>query len=313
MIVNSICVLGGSGFVGRHLCHQLSAAGYRVAVPTRNRERAKENLILLPTADVFEANIHDPRALSEAIHTCDAVINLVGVLHDGRGARSYREAHVELARKVVAACREHGIRRLLHMSALNADASAESGYLRSKAEAEAIVRESGLDYTIFRPSVIFGRDDHFLNLLARLQKNLPLIALGSPHAQFQPVFVEDVAKCYVESVRRLETFGQTYELAGPKVYALRELVEYVGGLIGHRRPIVGLGPRLSYMQAALFERLPGKLITRDNYRSMRRPNTSNAQLPFGLVPTPLEAVAPTWLAERTPRNRYFVFRNRSHR
>jgi NADH dehydrogenase len=313
VIVNSVCVLGGTGFVGRHICQQLAGAGYRVAVPTRNRERAKQDLILLPTVDVFNADVHDPRSLADAVHRCDAVINLIGVLHDGRRRASFREAHVELARKVVTACRENGIRRLLQMSALNADASGPSEYLRSKGEAEAVVRGSGLDYTIFRPSVIFGREDRFLNLFAQLQRAIPLLMLGSAGAQFQPVFVEDVAACFVASVPRLESFGQSYDLAGPTVYTLRELVKYVGELTGHPRPVLGLGPRLSYVQAGLFERLPGKLLTRDNVRSMTRANVSQAVLPFGIAPTPLEAVAPTWLAERTPRQRYFLFRNRSPR
>ncbi len=313
MIIQSICVLGGSGFVGRHVSHQLCAAGYRVAVPTRNRERAKEDLILLPTADVFYADVHEPESLRRAMHKCDAVVNLVGVLHDGRGNASFEKAHVEFARKVVAACRDSGIRRLLHMSALNADPQAPSKYLRSKGEAEAIVRGSGLDYTIFRPSVIFGPEDRFLNLFAQLQRFAPAMVLGSADAQFQPVYVEDVAACYVAAVKRLDTIGQAFDLVGPRVYALRDLVRYVGELTGHRRPIFTLGPGLSMLQAGIFEHLPGRLLTRDNVRSMTRPSTSSAPFPFDIVPTPLEAVAPAWLAHRTPRQRYFLFRDRSHR
>src|SRR5687767_4215515 len=187
MIIGNVCVLGGSGFVGRHLCNQLVARGYGLTVPTRNRERAK-GLITLPTADVFTADVHDSATLDSVLRGCDAVINLVGVLHDGRGRASFQEAHVELARKVVEACRQRGVRRLLHMSALNADPKGPSAYLRSKGEAERIVRESGLDFTIFRPSVIFGREDRFLNLFATLQSLMPVILLGSPNARFQPVY-----------------------------------------------------------------------------------------------------------------------------
>lgn len=310
MIINDVCVLGGSGFVGRHICHLLAARGFRVTVPTRNRERAKA-LILLPTADVITADVHDRATLDAVTRGSDAVVNLIGVLHDGRGRGSFREAHVELARKVVAACRENGIRRLLHMSALNADSQGPSDYLRSKGEAEAIVRASDLDWTVFRPSVIFGREDRFLNLFAQLQRYLPVVALGSPNARFQPVFVEDVAFAYVESLMRLESFGRAYDLVGPKVYTLRQLVEYVGELTGHRRFIVGLRPRLSYVQALAMEFLPGKLLTRDNYRSMKVDSVSDSAFPFGRAPSPLEAVAPTWLAHRTPRDRYNLFR--SHR
>lgn len=307
MIIHDVCVLGGSGFVGRHVCQQLVARGYRVTVPTRDRERAKE-LILLPTADVLTADVHDPATLKRLIRGCDAVVNLVGVLHDGEGKASFRQAHVDLARKVVEACRQTGVCRLLHMSALSADAKGPSEYLRSKGEAERLVRESGLDFTIFRPSVIFGREDSFLNLFATLQRLLPVVLLGSPGARFQPVYVCDVAAAYAESLTRLESFGRSYDLVGPRTYTLRELVQYVGEVTGHRKPVIGLGPRLSYLQAFAMELLPMKLITRDNYRSMQVDNVSASALPFGIAPTALEAVAPTWLAQRTPRNRYHAFR-----
>ena len=312
MIVNDVCVLGGSGFVGSYVCHQLVARGLRVTVPTRNRERAK-NLITLPTADVFTADVHDPQTLNKIVRGCDAVVNLVGVLHDGRHNASFQAAHVELAKKVIDACRQGGVRRLLHMSALNAHVKAESAYLRSKGEAERLVRESGLDFTIFRPSVIFGRQDRFLNLFAKLQGVLPLLLLGSPNARFQPVYVMDVAQAYVESLTRLDSFGRSFDLVGPRVYTLRELVQYVGEVTGRRRPIIGLGARLSYLQALAMEILPGKLLTRDNYYSMKIDNVSADPLPFGIPPTALEAVAPTWLAQRTPRDRYNLFRDRTRR
>jgi NADH dehydrogenase len=313
MIINDVCVIGGSGFVGRHVAHQLCARTYRVTIPTRDRERVKDTLIPLPTADVITADVHDEETLMRLMRGCGAVVNLVGVLHNGRRKQSFAQAHVELARKVVDACKRTGIRRLVHVSALNADPAGASAYLRTKGEAEKIVRESGLDWTIFRPSVIFGREDRFLNLFAKLQSVLPVILLASPKAKFQPVYVEDVAAAIVESVARLDSFGQTYELAGPKTYTLRELVEYVGRVTGHRRPIVGLGPTLSYLQAYAMELAPGKLMSRDNVKSMKVDSVSQSPLPFGMTPTALEAVAPTWLAQRTPRDRYNLFRDRAHR
>ena len=151
MEITTVAVLGGSGFVGREVCRRLAEAGYRVRVATRDRERAKTKLILLPTVDVTAADIHDPAQLVAFLRGADAAINLVGVLHEGGGNESFRVAHVELARMVVAACREAGVRRLLHMSALAADRAGPSAYLRSKGEAEALVRESGLAWTMFRP------------------------------------------------------------------------------------------------------------------------------------------------------------------
>lgn len=312
MHITTVCVLGGSGFVGRHVCHRLAALGYRVCVPTRDREHAKQ-LILLPTVEVMDADVHDARELARAIRGCDAVINLVGVLHDGRGHGGFREAHVELARKVVAACRDHGVRRLLHMSALNASVQAPSAYLRSKGEAEVIVRESGLDATLFRPSVIFGREDSFLNLFASLLRLLPVMVLASPNARFQPVFVEDVATAFVSSLADLDSFGKSYDLCGPRVYTLRELVETVGVLTGRRRPVIGLNDTLSYWQAFAMELSPVKLMTRDNYYSMKVDSVCACDFPFGIRPAALEAVAPEWLGKQTPRARYQRFRNRAGR
>ena len=313
MIIYDVLVLGGSGFVGRHVCHQLAARGYRVTVPTRDRERAKRDLITLPTADVLDADIHHAETLRRLARGCGAVINLVGVLHNGGAKRSFRQAHVGLARTVVEACRHAGVPRLLHMIALNASPDAPSEYLRSKGEAEQIVRESGLDYTIFRPSVIFGRDDSFLNMFAGILRLLPVVPLAMPNARFQPVFVEDVGAAFCASLTRLETFGQSYDLAGPKAYTLREMVRYVGELTGHKRPIIGLGPQLSKLQAMAMALSPVKLLTLDNVASMTLDSVTESPLPFGIAPTALEAVAPEWLAHRTPRDRYNRFRDRATR
>ncbi len=308
----NICVLGGSGFVGRHLCQQLAASGNRVKVPTRDRERAK-HLILLPTVDVVVADIHDPAALADLVRGCDAVINLVGVLHDGRGARGFGASHRDLAGKVVAACRESGVRRLLHMSALAAAVDAPSDYLRSKGEAERIVRESGLDWTVFRPSVIFGPEDNFLNLFTDLQRMLPVLALAGHQARFQPVYVGDVAAAMVAAIRDRKSFGGSYDLCGPKRYTLRELVSLAGTMAGCRRPIIGLGRTLSYFQAAVLELSPVKLMTRDNLRSMQVDSVCDCAFPFGIKPQALETLAPDWLASRTPRARYQQFRNAAGR
>ncbi|HTP48822.1 MAG TPA: complex I NDUFA9 subunit family protein, partial [Casimicrobiaceae bacterium] len=190
-------VLGGSGFVGRYIVARLVTDGWRVVVPTLRRERAK-HLIMLPTVDVIEADIADGPLLHQLASGATVVINLVGILNEGaRG--DFRGAHVEVARRVVAVCREAGVSRLLHMSALNAGADAPSKYLRSKGEAEAIVASSGLAWTIFRPSVIFGREDSFLNLFARLEAILPVMVLACPDARFQPVFVGDVARAFVQA------------------------------------------------------------------------------------------------------------------
>ncbi|MGA0025189.1 MAG: complex I NDUFA9 subunit family protein [Burkholderiales bacterium] len=312
MQLTEICVIGGSGFVGRHLCQQLAGRGYRLRVPTRNREHAKA-LILLPTIDVMVADVHDPAALAAAIRGCDAVINLVGVLHDGRGTRGFGAAHVELARQVVKACRDTGVRRLLHMSALGAASDAPSNYLRSKGEAERLALDSGLDVTVFRPSVIFGPEDNFLNLFAGLLRMFPVLPLAGHRARFQPVYVGDVAAAFLRALTDRATFGGRYDLCGPKRYSLRELVTWVGAATGCRRPVIGLGRTLSLLQAATMELLPVKLMTRDNLRSMQVDSVCDCAFPFGIKPQALEAVAPDWLAQRVPRARYQRFRNAAGR
>lgn len=312
MKFTTVCVVGGSGFVGRHLCHQLAARGYRVRVPTRDRERARE-LLALPTVDVVTADVHDPQALEDLFRGMEVVVNLVGVLHESSGSKGFAAAHSGLAKKVAAACRAAGVKRLLHMSAVNAAPDAPSAYLRSKGEAEAAVKASGLEYTIFRPSVIFGREDKFLNLFAGLMQVMPVVFLSSPNARFQPVFVDDVATAFVTALEDPAAIGASYDLCGPRVYTLKALVEYVGRVTGHARPVVGLNDRLSYLQAFALECLPVKLMTRDNYYSMKVDSVCNCAFPFRLSPVALEAVAPEWLARQTPRAHYQELRNRARR
>jgi len=309
----TVVVLGGSGFVGRHLVARLVAAGNRVVVPTRSRERAR-HLILLPTVDVVEADVHDPAALAGLVRGAAAAINLVGILNESRRG-DFERVHVELPRKLIAACRDSSVPRLLHMSALNADRKAPSGYLRSKGEAEELIAASGLQWTIFQPSIIVGREDSFLNLFARLQHWLPVIALACAGARFQPIGVDDVASAYLRALDEDATRGRRYPLCGPTVYTLRQLVSYVGELTGYQRPIVALSPGLSKLQALVLERLPGKLMSRDNLASMERDSVCDgSMLPkWGLAPTALEAVAPAYLATGAIKSRYDEFRAQSGR
>ncbi|MGH8798738.1 MAG: complex I NDUFA9 subunit family protein [Casimicrobiaceae bacterium] len=299
-----ILVLGGSGFVGRHLVARLAADGRRVIVPTRSRERAR-HLILLPTVDVVEADVHDPAVLAALVRGAAAAVNLVGILNELRRG-DFLRVHVELPRKLIEACRAAAVPRLLHMSALNADTRGPSEYLRSKGQAEALVAASGMQWTIFQPSIIVGREDSFLNLFAKLERLLPVIALACAGARFQPVSVDDVAIAYVRALADDATHGQRYRLCGPKVYTLRELVAYVGELTGHRRPIVALGPGLSRLQARVLEYLPGKLMSRDNLASMQRDSVCDCAYPslLGGPPTALEAIAPEYLAPAAPASRF---------
>lgn len=313
MPASSVLVIGGGGFVGRYVVNRLVSQGYRVLVPTRRRDRAR-HLFLLPTVDVIETDPGDPTVLARLATGTEAVVNLAGILHETR-TQTFADVHVELPRKIVAACKAAGVRRLLHMSALHADPQGPSLYQRTKGEGEAVVASSGLDWTMFQPSVIFGREDAFLNLFARLGRRLPIMAVAGASTRFAPIYAGDVAQCFVDSLDQDATVGQRYPLCGPKVYSLRDLVRYVGELTEHPRPIVGLSGGLASLQAGLLEHLPGKLMTRDNLASMQKDSVCDCPFPevFGFAPTALEAVAPTYLSTEAVRSRYDAYRSQGGR
>ena len=307
MKINNVCIFGGSGFVGQHLANLLTTQEIYMRIPTRNYKRARA-LLVLPTVRLVEANIYDDAELDRLLVGMDAVINLVGILHG-----DFDTAHVELPRKITAACARNGIARLLHMSALNAGPDQPSAYLRSKGEGEKIVMTSGLVTTSFRPSIIFGPGDSSLSLFAKLAR-LPVLLLGSPNVKFQPAFVKDVAHAFAASLTAPYTFGQHYDLCGPQRYSLRQLVEYAAHVTGRNPVIIDLNDSLSYLQAMIMEFLPGKLVTRDNYYSMKVDSICSGEGPgnfteaWGISPTALEEVAPLYLACDMPRERYDDFR-----
>lgn len=315
MDIRKVTVLGGSGFVGRHLARVLAERGIAVTVASRNRERAKRELIVLPTVDVVEANLAADAGLERLIGGSDAVVNLIGILHERRRG-DFSRLHAELPARIAAACRRTGVARLIQMSALCAQPDAPSAYLRSKAEGEARVLAAGgehLAVTAFRPSVIFGAGDSFLSLFARMLRVMPVVLLGSPNARFQPVWVEDVVRAIADALGDPRSFGQVYELCGPATYTLRELLELTGKACACPRPIIGLGERLSYLQALVMELSPVKILTRDNLRSMSVDNVCGCPWPavFGGSPSALEAVLPTYLGQGGAR--YDGFRTRARR
>jgi uncharacterized protein YbjT (DUF2867 family) len=299
MIINSVCIFGGSGFVGRHLVNVLTDKEIQLRVPSRNYERAKEVLVI-PTVDLVEVTDYDDFQLDLLLMGMDAVINLVGVLHG-----DFYQAHVEMPQKIVDACLRNGVTRILHMSALHAGLDKPSAYLRSKAEGERIVMNSSLVATSFRPSVIFGPGDSSINLFARLSR-LPILPLALPDAKFQPIFVENVVQALALSLDDPKTFGQSYDLCGPRCYSLRELVEYSARVTGHDPAIIGLSDALSHLEAAVMEVLPGKLMSLDNYYSMKIDNICDCVKPstltqiWAIEPTALEEVAPIYLAHQNP-------------
>ncbi len=293
MSIKTVCVLGGTGFVGRHIVRLLCAQGAAVRVATRSQNKARKTLRSL-TAEIVVADVHDPAQLSKLLDGIGTVINLVGILHE-EGRETFQRAHVELAIKLIDAARLAKVGRFLQMSALNAAPGALSAYLRTKGEAEVRVRASGLDATIFCPSVIFGAGDSFLSLFARLAKWAPAIPLACVDAKFQPVWVEDVAQVLVRSLNDPASVGQRYELCGPHVYRLRELVAFAAACRGRHPAIVPLPKSLGYLQASIMELLPVKLMTRDNFFSMQQDSICNCAFPFGITPASVEDIAPRHL------------------
>lgn len=295
-----ILLLGGTGFVGRSLCERLVAQGtdLRLTVATRRLVHAK-SVQFLPTVDPVECDVHDDAQLARLVAGHDAVVNLIAILHGS--AADFQKVHVQLARRLAHACASAGVQRLLHVSALGVSTDAPSNYLRSKAEAEAVLKAAPLALSVLRPSVIFGPGDSFLNLFAALQSVFPLMPLAGTEARFQPVWVEDVSEALMRCLQRPETVGQTYECAGPQVLTLRELVQLAGRLSGHERPVLALPESLGRLQARAMELMPGTpLMSRDNLLSMRVPNVASGQLPgldaLGIEAASLQAVAPSYLA-----------------
>ena len=312
----NVLVLGGSGFIGRYVVNLLVARGISVVVPSRRRDRAK-HLIVLPTCDVVEADIMDDATLDRLVAGADAVINLVGILHGTE--RALQQVHADLPRRVVAACTKHRVSRLIQMSAIGASASAPSMYLRSRAAGEGHVRKTSLAWTIFRPSVVFGIEDRFLNLFGWLSFWFFLLPIGGAAAKFQPVWVEDVARAIANSLDNEATFGKVYELAGPRIYTLRELVTFAAQAAGHPRPVLALPDTLARLQARVMELLPGPtLLSRDNLDSMKIDSVASKQ-PFvpapelGIGITPMEPEAAFYLAGKHPRTRFGGMRTRARR
>ena len=298
-----ICVLGGTGFLGSELVAQLASAGHWVRVPTRALSHA-QHLSVLPTVEIAAVDIHEPRVLGELLAGMDVAINLVGILNERSGAR-FREVHVELVAKLIEEMRIAQVRRLLHMSALGADAEhAPSRYLRTKGQAEALLRAASqqLEFTIFRPSVIFGSGDsltrRFVGLLRLAAGVLPL---ARAHARFAPVYVGDVAAAFVSALRDRSTFGRAYELCGPDVLTLEQIVRAAAAAAGERCRILALPDVLARLQALVLGLVPGKPFTLDNFRSLTLDSIcrENGFAPLGIEPQRMAAVLPTYLGSLT--------------
>lgn len=310
-----ICILGGTGFVGRHLAARLNGLGFRVRIPTRNREKHRP-LLVLPKTEVIETDVYDTAALRAHFQDCRTVINLVGILNErGHSGNGFRKAHVELSRRVLEACKQSKVEQLLHMSALHADAaSGPSIYLRTKGEAEDYLHtfHGNVRITSFRPSVIFGPGDGLFNRFARLLKLTPwFFPLACARSRFAPVYVGDVVQQFVQAMGNADMHRKRIDLCGPRSYTLKELVEYTAGLLQLKRRIVELPDAIAVCQAFIMEYfVPGKPFSLDNYHSLQIDSTCEQSL---IQPTGIESIVPGYLANKHQRNRYNLFRREARR
>jgi uncharacterized protein YbjT (DUF2867 family) len=313
--MKNILILGGSGFVGRHVCEKLQRQGFTATVPTRHARNASA-IQHLPGLTVLEADVHDEATLARLVPGHDAVVNLIAILHGSEVA--FERAHVALPQKLARACSASGVTRLVQVSALGVAADSPSAYQRSKARGEAVLRDAGLALSVLRPSVIFGAGDRFLNLFAQLQALFPVLPLAGAHALFQPVWVEDVASAVLACLQDPHTVGQTYEIAGPEVLSLADLVRLAGRLGSHQRPIIPLPDWIGRLQAMAMELAPGEpLMSRDNLKAMSVDNVASGRLPglaaLGVTASTVAAIGPTYLGGQGGRSALLDYRRDARR
>ncbi len=295
-------VFGGSGFLGRHLVKRLADAGVTIRVPTRDPNRAVH---LKPLGEVGQivlepfAGTADEARLAPYLEGADFAVNLIGILAERRPG-DFARVHRDLARAIAAAGKAHGVSRLVHVSAIGADAASPSLYAQTKAAGEKAVREAFPEASIMRPSIVFGPEDRFFNRFARIAQLSPVIPVVSPKTRFQPVYVGDVAAAICTALQEETAAGETFELGGPRIYTFEQLLRYMLKVLRRRRLIVELPGWLARFQARFFELLPEPPLTRDQILLLQRDNVvaegAKGLAELGITPTPLEVIVPQYLA-----------------
>lgn len=313
-----IILFGGSGFVGRHLVRRLARDGHETTVATRYAPACRA-LAVVPRVRIRQLNPYDLGQLERAMDGHEVAVNLVGILNErGFGGRGFHRVHVELVEMLLNACMRTGVEHFIHMSALNAGRG-ESHYLRTRGEAEALIsrlqHHGRLRWSIFKPATIFGPDDSFLNRFAGLLKISPVLPLARPRARFAPVFVGDVAEAFARVISDPSTRGHSFELCGPEIWMLKELVEWVRDQLGLRRIVIGLPDWAGRMQAGFFDFVPGKPFSSDNFKSLKLDTvcTNDGFARLGIEPWSMSQLAPTWLADGDRQHRYRQYRRNARR
>ncbi len=315
-----ITVLGGSGFLGRNVVAHLANQGHHVKVLTRYRENSRR-LLVLPQVRVVEGNVHYPAFLNREIAGSDCVINLIGILNEfGGDNQKFERVHVELTESVVKSCVDNNVARFVHVSALKADAEeGPSKYLRTKGQAENVIKRLPADsvkWSILQPSVIFGTEDSFVNRFATLLKlPAPFLPLPRAQARFAPVFVDDVVAAITQCIERSDTHGMTYQLCGPQVFSLREIVERIRSELGVKRAIVAMPDAIARVQAAIMDFVPGKPFSSDNYMSLTVHSICDTDgfARLGIEPRSMNAIIPHYLGDALKSRRYGRMRAKAGR
>lgn len=297
-----VTVFGGSGFIGRYVVKRLAASGARVRVAVRRLEDAK---FLRTMGDVgqvvpFLANVRVASSIQAAVAGADAVINLVGILHES-GAQKFGTLQATAPGLIAEAAKAAGVRHVVHVSAIGADVASPAAYARTKAEGEAAVRAAFPTATILRPSIVFGAEDGFFNRFANLARYLPALPLiGGGHTRFQPVYVGDVADAVMAALARPEACGKTFELGGPAIYTFAELMAYVLKTIQRRRLLLPIPFAVAKVQGLIMGLLPSPPLTRDQVLMLQTDNVVTPGMPdlsdLGIVPKTVESVVPAYLA-----------------
>lgn len=297
-------VFGGSGFIGRYVVKRLAAQGYTVRVAVRDVEGA---MFLRPMGDIGQivplyAPLHAEALVARATEGADLVINATGILTEGRKG-DFQRVHAEGPGRIARLAASSVAQQMVHISAIGADAHSASAYARSKAAGESAVRAAFPKAVILRPSIVFGPEDDFFNRFAGMAGISPALPIVAGHSRLQPVYVGDVADA-VMKVLALKEAGSTFELGGPQVKTFRELMELLLAVIGRKRMILDLPLPLARFQAAILERLPGKLLTRDQIKMLQRDNVvaqgALGLSSLGMVATPMDLILPGYLTRYRP-------------
>ncbi len=306
----NVCILGGSGFVGHSIIAKLSPKVKHITVLTRRLETNRD-LLVIPNISVIEVNLFKENSLNKHFEQADIVINLIGIINENLTKNAtFRKIHVDLTQKVLSACANTNVQRLLHMSALNANASSgNSIYLRTKGEAENMAHtftNAGLTVTSFRPSVIFGENDNFLNRFSSMLNVYPFIPLACPKSKFSPVYVGDVADAFINAITDTGTQGKRIELVGPKSYNLLDLVLYVKRLKKSSKWIMPLPNGLSKVMASILQYMPGKPFTPDNYKSLQIDSMGSPDTVA--CKTSIESIVPAYIGDNNEQTKLQHYR-----